>query len=107
MDNYMEELMQQLTINFNPMRSAIGRAILIANITEAIITDKCEYSTWNVYYGICHAMHLLSETPTDAAMFKELRSYFLYKHRGMEDVMYTGKGGKINKTPTHWPLWQD
>ena len=107
MNAEMEPILHQLTIAHSPMRNAIGRAILMDKITSAIITDKCEYSSWNVYYGICHAMHLLSETPTDAAMFKELRSYFLYKHRGMEDLMYTGKGGKINKTPTHWPLWQD
>lgn len=104
MNAEMEPILHQLTIAHSPMRSAIGRAILMEKLTDAIITDICEHSSWNVYYGICHAMHLLSETPEDAAMFKELRSYFMYKHRRMDEVMFTGK---MNTKPIHSRLWQD
>jgi hypothetical protein len=97
------ELLDPLTtrhfaMSSHDVLSRLGRDVLLERITNAVITDTKEYSSWGVYYGICHAFTLLE--PHNHKYWKELRSHFLYKMHGIDGIMYTGKRTKDSKYVT-------
>lgn len=71
----------------------LGEQIIIDRVTTVVITDVCDYHSWSVYYGICHAMYMTARSRTKAAYWKELRSHFLYKTHKIENVMYGSMEG--------------
>ena len=104
----LNQLIGELTMQeVNQCSAAIGRDVLTANMIQMVTTDTCVYSSWDVAYGICHAMVLTAASKAASDYWKELRSHFLYKKNGIEGVMYTTDHPKHPANRMYQQMYQD